>query len=184
MSEETARDLREARHIETQRRAAADEAKQALLDKIADEVPARLDAHGKKVAHEQPDVTTAMGNDGVRAFRAELRFGAEALADDLRRSADAIDWMKDFGRRDAVKSAVFHYVYGRRATAIDAVVRKHGYTVPEHGGFHPHSLYEIAWFQEATAALQALVSAQDNVRAAKEADDRDSVEQLWNDDPV
>jgi hypothetical protein len=45
-------------------------------------------------------------------------------------------------------------------------------------------LYEDDWFQELTAALQGQVAAQNAVRVAKEADDRDTVEDLWGaDDP-
>lgn len=182
MSEETARALDDARQAEAQQREETDRVKQELLDKIADELPPRITAYGKKIAHEQPDVTTKMGADGVKALRGDLDFGTEALADDVRRSADSINWTKDFNKREPVRTALFTYFYGARVNAIDAVLRRHGYDpTARSSGLHPHSLYEGDWFAPVTLALAKLLALQGQIRSAKEADDHDNVENLWGD---
>jgi hypothetical protein len=64
---------------------------------------------------------------------------------------------------------------------IDAIFRSLGYVIDKHAGISPYDLFERDGYTELETQLQILAGKRAAVAAAKEADDRDRVEDLWDD---
>lgn len=164
---------------------------QAVLDRIADELPAKLDALGKKVAHGQPEVTKALGADGVLRLRADLAAASKVLVNDLRSARTLIAWPVDReeGRNGKetrhVHRAVFDYLHGDRINRVAQVFADHGYRVFEGFGTRQtlvlsDSLYDEKDFVDVYAfgvAVYEALRVRDRAQAA--ADDAE-VESLWD----
>ncbi len=185
MSEETARRLAEAKEQEAEQRTVVDALKQQCLDSIADGLPGRLDDYVKGIAHGQPDVTKQLRRDGIIALRKEVSEAADNLGAELRNSAAQIKWPTyayGWPRHKGVTSSLFEFLYGSRVNKIDQILKSLGYKIEQHSGLHPHSLYEHeAAYGELEAQLATLTSKSNDVAAAKEADDHDTVDSLWDD---
>ena len=72
MSDATAQQLKRAEAALADRQKAADEAKDALVRLVAEDLPTRIDAIAKQTAQAQPEVTKTLGVDGVKQLRADL----------------------------------------------------------------------------------------------------------------
>ncbi|SKF61520.1 Uncharacterised protein [Mycobacteroides abscessus subsp. abscessus] len=189
MSDETRRILDEATAAVAVARANADARKQECLDVVADGLPTKVDRLAKHTAQAQPDVTKALGVDGVRALRNELAAKAAELAGYVRTGSDKIQWPR---RGDAwekvesrkVHSALFNFMYGAPTNRVGDVFERCGYDVrrSDRSGAQslvlPQNLYDED-FGAVVEALHELGTAEISLKKAKEADDRDVVDSLW-----
>jgi hypothetical protein len=183
MSDETKRALAEAEATKAQQHAVVDRLKQAALDSVAAGLGEHLDVYAKKMAQAQPDVTKSLGRDGVSALRAELAKVADELGAELRQSSQAIKWPTfEFGvsRNKGVASALFDLLYGSRMMRIDQIFKSFGYTIEQHGGLNPHSLYGRDDFTELETEISVHTSYRQAADAARAADNHDTVESLWD----
>lgn len=184
MSRETARALADAKGAEADQVEVVDTLKRELLDAVAAGLPDRLDEYLKAIAHRQAGVTKALGRDGIAALRKEISDAADDLAVELRQSADKIEWPTfayGSSRNKGVHSSLFHYFYGSRANNVDRILRLSGYTIEQHGGLHPHSLYERGGYDDIERQLAILAAKRNDVARAEEDDDHDTVDSIWND---
>jgi hypothetical protein len=190
MSEDTARQLAEAQRLARELRAKADAEIDARLSAMASELRDRLDEIAKRTAQKQPEVTKALGSDGIKTFRAELAEEAQVLADDLRSAAGKIKWPRadsDYANVTVgnIHSALFEYMHGSRVDRLAAVFRRNGFDVGEHRNRQslilPQSLYREKDFEPVAEALNAAGEANRAAASAKAADDEDIVASLWSD---
>jgi hypothetical protein len=153
MSEDTMYTLQEALTAASQLHQEADQQKNECLAQVAEGLPGKVDALAKKVAHAEPEVTKALGKEGIEKLRTELAHEAALLAADIRGAVNEIKWpmpQSDFDKVDARKIhfVLFEYMYGRRVDQLAAVFKRHGYSVHENnsqraqGLVLPQSLYE------------------------------------------
>jgi hypothetical protein len=183
VSEETASALALAKEEESLQRAVVDPLKQNCLNSVAQGVSASVDRYAKKVAQAQPDVTRALGRDGVSALREDLSRAAGELATELRRAVAAVKWPTfAYGRshNNGVASALYDFLSGSRVGRFDRILRAHRYKIEDYHGFSPYDLIEREGFNELEVELEILASKVKAVEAAKDADDQDAVESLWD----
>ena len=209
MSEETTRALENARARASRAGAEADNRKRDLLDTIARELPDRVEQLAKNTAHAQPDVIKALGKDGIKKLRDELRDQATELATEIRGAADQITWPKPnmpaitntlwmepsispVTSRE-IHSALFKFLYGRRCNDLAAVFKRHGFDVRDDNRQRSQSLVlpqtclydereQAREFEAVADALTALATEEYAVAKAQAAHDRDVVDSLWEDD--
>lgn len=190
MTEQTARSLQEAMAEEDQARTEADVEKLACIGRVARELPAKLDAVARGVAHNEPEVTKSLGAEGVQRLRAELASEGATLGADLAEAADSIKWPSSSSEFSSVSassihSALFGYLYGPRVDQLAGVLKKYGYDIRDdsarggQGLILPQHLYEEAWFGPLGEALNELVSAERRTRRAKKDDDDSAVDAMW-----
>lgn len=192
MSEETRLALQDAQARLDEASGLADELKQTHLDAIATGIPDAVDALARAAAQAQPDVTKALGKQGVLQFRDELARASSVLAADVRGAVGKIKWpgsSEDTVKNRAMTFTLYEFFKGQRVNAIAAIFKKNGYEVRvgRDGGqtlIHPYSLFDEAALAPLTEALKKEASARDAVTRAKAADDRDIVDDLWGDGPA
>ncbi|MGC3995199.1 MAG: hypothetical protein QM779_13975 [Propionicimonas sp.] len=192
MSEETRLALKEAQARLDEASGLADELKQTHLEAIAAGIPDAVDALARAAAQAQPEVTKALGKEGVVQFRDELARASSVLAADVRGAVGKIKWpgsSEDTARNRAVTFTLYDFFRGQRVNAIAAIFRKHGYAVRtgRDGSqtlIHPYSLFNEDALAPLTDALKKEAKARDAVARAKAADDRDIVDDLWGDGPA
>lgn len=191
MSDETKRILDEATTTVTAARAKADARKQECLDVVADDLPAAVERLAKRTAHAQPEVTKALGGNGVRTLRKELAAETAELAEYVRAGADKIEWPTAASEWSKVEprkihSALFKFMYGAPVNRVGDVFGRHGYDTQrtERGGAQglvlPQSLYDEDSFGAVADALNELGAAEIAFKKAKEAEDREVVDSLWD----
>ncbi|MBB0993626.1 hypothetical protein G6010_14330 [Dietzia sp. SLG510A3-3B2-2] len=192
MSDETKRMCEEASAAVDAARMRACVRKQECLDVIADGIPAAVERIAKRTAQEQPEVTKGLGVQGIRSLRSELATEAAELAEYVRAGSSEIQWP----HRDSewskvgshhIHSALFTYMYGSPVDKIGAVFDRRGYDTQKTPGrgaqglVLPQSLYDRDSFEAVADSLNELAAAEAALKAAKEADDRDVVDSLWDD---
>jgi hypothetical protein len=168
-------------------RAAAERLEVETLSAIADGLAAALDGLAKNTALAQPEVTKALGTDGIRELKVELQAQAETLAEDLRIARERIEWptSETAVRGQDVHSALFKYLYGSRVNTLAAILKRHGYDVHDANAQHsqslvlPQSLYDQNSFGLLAEALTGLGRAEAVLQRAQGEHDRDTVEDLW-----
>lgn len=192
MSESTAQELKRAETAVEARQQAADEEKRACLRVVAEGLPAAIDGIAKRTAQAQPDVTKALGVDGITKLRADLAAKASELAVELEDAIERIEWpspsseWSTTSKRD-VQSALFHYFYGGRANRVAAIFKQRGYAIEDdnhqrsQGLVHPHSFYREDDFVAVADAQNSLAAARRDYDEAKKADDEDTVSGIWGD---
>lgn len=184
MTDETQAALKRATEALASARGKADAEKAACLAQIAADLPARAADSAKRIATEQPEVTKALGKEGVAAMRAEFQTAAEALGQQFVAAADEIKW--PLGDRYSkvdnrhVHSALFECFY-RHTGALTKVLSAHGYTIGKSEEILPQYLYSEAKFAPLAAALTELGVATAKLEKAKKDDDNASVDDLWGD---
>lgn len=190
MSDLTATELKRTASILAERETDANEARHALVLLVAEGLAEGTDSIAKQTAQAQPEVTKALGADGVKQLRADLAAKADELAveltDDgvgkLEWPGESSEWSKTTSRD--VHSAFFHYFYGRRATGIASVFKEYGYHVHDdnaqraQGLVHPHSLYREEDMKAVAEAQSAVDAARRDYFKAKKADDADIVSDI------
>jgi hypothetical protein len=190
MSDETARMVAQAEAIESELCAKADERIRVCLSGIASGLPSRLDDIAKRIAQNQPEVTKALGSDGLKALRQELAEAAQQLALEIEGAADKIKWPQAVSEYSNVStgnvhSALFEFLYGSPVDKLAAVFKRHGFSVGDSLGrsqsfILPQSLYQEKAFIPVAEALNSLGKAQRTLASAKAADDEDIVASLWD----
>src|ERR1700712_4864059 len=92
MSEETKQRLGEA--ALTAKTTAADLAgvQDSLLDQTAKGLPESFDQLARRVSGQQPDITKALGRDGVRSLREEMASKAVEVAAEVRQARSELLW--------------------------------------------------------------------------------------------
>ncbi|MFC0504183.1 hypothetical protein [Micromonospora costi] len=208
MSEETARRLREARARASQASGEADNRKRELLDTIARDLPARVESRAKSTAQAQPEVTKALGKDGIKKFRSELLDQATELATEIRAAADQIKWPMPLttGTSNAwvmpaispvksreIHSALFEFLHGRRCDTLAAILKRHGFNIEDDNAQRSQGLIlpqtwlysereQVREFEALAEALTALAKEREAVKEAQAVHDREVVDSLWEDD--
>lgn len=191
MSDETRHLLDEATTTVTAVHAKADARKQECLDVIADGLPAAVERLAKHTAQAQPEVTKALGANGVRTLRKELDAEATELAEYIRAGSGKIVWPTGASEWSKVEprkihSALFTFMYGAPVNRVGDVFGRHGYDVRrtersgEQGLVLPQDLYDEEAFGVVADALNELGTAEIALKKAKEADDREIVDSLWD----
>jgi hypothetical protein len=191
VSDETKRILDEATTTVTAARAKADVRKQECLDSVADGIPAAVERLAKRTAHAQPEVTKALGANGVRALRQELAVESAELAEYVRAGANKIEWPTAASEWSKVEprrihSALFNFMYGPPVNRVGDVFARHGYDTQraERSGAQglvlPQSLYDEDSFDVVADALNELGTAEIEFKNAYEAEDREVVDSLWD----
>jgi hypothetical protein len=162
-----------------------------LLDRIAAGVPAAVDGIARRVAETQPEVTTQLGIDGIKAMRAELAETALRLAAEIR--AAQITWPLERSVRYGevpvrhVDAALFSYLHGPRMDALVEVLQSHGFANRADGEpgaqdlVNPHDLYDATWLSPLAQARTALAAIESTVQAAKQSDADAVVRSIWDD---
>lgn len=186
MSDETSSGVAEAAAVEARAQGEVDEQVASVLERIADGLPTAVDELAKRIAHEQVDNTKRLGPEGLRQLKNSLSERSTALAADLRAAAGQIEWpVHSHVRTHDVHSALFSYLYGRRVGSLAAVLKEHGFDVRDDNAQRsqsavlPQSLYDQKSFGALADALSALSRARNTLASARQADDRDIVEDLW-----
>jgi len=185
------RTVQEALAAASQLRKEADHQKNECLTQVAAGLPGKVDELAKRVAHAEPEITKALGKEGVDQLRTELSHEAALLAADIQGAANEIEWpmpQSDLAKVDARKihSALFNYMYGRRVDTLASVFKRHGYSIRDsnsqrQGLVLPQSLYEEDKFGPVAGALTALAQAESRVSRANAADDSSTVDDIWGD---
>lgn len=162
--------------------AVAEREKRACLAQIATGLPARAAAAAKRVALEQPEVTKALGKEGVAELRSALQSAAEELGQQFIAVADEVDWPVGASYSKVenrnIHSVLFNRFY-RRAGALNEVLSTSGYKLGESNPFLPQYLYDESKFTALAAALTALGTASVNFEKAKKDEDDAAVDDLW-----
>lgn len=186
MSDETSSEVTEAAAVEARVQGAVDEQVAAVLERIADGLPTAVNELAKRIAHEQVDNTKRLGLEGLRQLKNSLSERSAALAADLRAAAGQIEWpVHSHVRTQDVHSALFTYLYGRRVGSLASVLKEHGFDVRDDNAQRsqsavlPQSLYDQNSFGALADALSTLSRARNALASARQADDRDIVEDLW-----
>ncbi|MFK4761550.1 hypothetical protein ACI3KS_11495 [Microbacterium sp. ZW T5_45] len=184
MTNDTKIALQQATEAITAARDNADQEKRVCLAQIASELPARAAEVAKRIALEQPEVTKALGKEGIAELRADLQTAAEDLGRQFVAATDEIDWPlgTSYSKVDNrhVHSALFNRFYGRTG-ALTKVLTTHGYNTGQSEPFLPQYLYTESSFTPLAAALTALGVATESFQMAKRADDDATVDNLWGD---
>ncbi|SIH60308.1 hypothetical protein [Mycobacteroides abscessus] len=180
MSEDTARELERLRAAEAQQSELVNRLKRECLESVADGLVAKLDNHAKDLAHKQPEVAKELGPDGIGAMRRELAEAGRELADELPGAIDEIEWPAApyLVDKHRIHSALFDFLQGKRMTPFTRVLSARGFKL-DGLGVIPQHLYDINNFEELASAMRALAQAERDVQAAQQADDRATVESLW-----
>jgi hypothetical protein len=186
MSDETSSGVTEAAAVEARAQGEVDEQVVSVLERIADGLPRAVDELAKRIAHEQVDNTKRLGSEGLRQLKNSLSERSAALAADLRGAAGRIEWpVHSHVRTQDVHSALFNYLYGRRVGSLAVVLKDHGFDVRDDNAQRsqsavlPQSLYDQNSFGALADALSTLSLARNALASARQADDRDIVEDLW-----
>ncbi|WP_347756801.1 hypothetical protein [Agrococcus sp. ProA11] len=183
MTNETKAALQQATEAMSAARAKADSAIQACLAQIATDLPARAADAAKRVAVDQPEVTKALGKEGVTEMRSALGSAAEELGREFVAATDDIDWATiAYSKVDNrhVHNALFKRFY-RRTGALSQVLSASGYDLEDRDPFIPQALYDEAKFTQLSEALTALNVASANVERARKEDNDAAVDDLWGD---
>lgn len=184
MTDDTKVALQRATEAMTTARDEADQEKHVCLAQIASELPARATEVAKRIALEQPEVTKALGKEGITELRAELQAAAEELGRQFVAAADEIDWPlgTSYSKVDnrKVHSALFNRFYGRTG-ALTKVLTERGYKVEQSDPFLPQYLYTESSFTPLSSKLTTLGVAVETFHKAKKADDNATVDDLWGD---
>ncbi|MFF5171750.1 hypothetical protein ACFY3U_03840 [Micromonospora sp. NPDC000089] len=196
MSDETERSLKKARVRASQVAAQVEDRKREFLDAIARDLPVRVEKLAKSTAHAQPEVTKALGKDGLKKLRDELRGQATELATEVRGAAGQIKWPQaskysPVTSRD-LHSALFNFLY-RRCDSLAAIFKRHGFDVHDDNSRHAQGLItpqshlyseteQEAEFTALAEALTALFPEEQSVTKAQAAHDQEVVDSLWEDE--
>lgn len=181
MTDETKAALQQATEVWSSAQEAADREKATCLTQIAAHLPERAAESAKRIALAQPEVTKALGREGVAAMRTELQAAAEELGQQFVAAVDEIRWpLSEYGKVENrnIHSALFDRFY-RKTGALTKVLKDHGYQLGEHDEFVPQYLYDESQFSEVAAALTTLGQAEAKLKKAKKADDDAAVDYLW-----
>lgn len=161
------------------------------MDVVADGIPAAVERLAKRTAQQQPEVTKGLGAHGVRALRNELADKAAELAEYVRAGLGRIEWPardSEWSKVESrhVHSALFKFMYGSPVNEIGDVFDRRGYDTQKTPGrgtqglVLPQSLYDRSSFEAVADALNELGTAEAALKTAKDADDRDVVDSLWD----
>jgi hypothetical protein len=194
MSEETALKLKDAEAVLSALEGEVHEQKKVFLSAVAVHLPQRVDEFAKKTAHSEPDVTKALGTEGVRAMRNELEGLANQLAKDIASATSSIEWPAPTSyepiRFKHFHSALFNYMYPKM-NRLAQVFKRNGFDVHDSNRQNSQGLVLPQWFyteSDLTAetkvlseGLSRLERAKLDVQAAREADDASTVADLWGD---
>lgn len=184
MTDETKDALNQAAEALKEARARADLEKRACLAQIQAELPARAAETAKRIATDQPEVTKALGKEGVANMRDALQSASEELGRQFVAAVDEIDWPLGSGNTKVgnykVHSALFDRFHNKTG-ALSKVLKDNGYTLGVSDAFLPQSLYVESKFTSVAAALTALGIASANFKKAKKNDDDAVVDDLWGD---
>lgn len=195
MSEETALKLKEAEAAFASAEAAATTSKNELLATVARHLPGHAKHLAKRTAQSEPDVTRALGADGVTKLRAELEATADELAADIAGAASKIIWPtpSHFSpvTSNDIRTALFNYLHGQRVGKLAKLFKDSGYNIHDNNNRGSQSLVlpQFLFKEEEMSAeikslgstLMALFKANEAVVAAKKADDLADVDDLWGD---
>ncbi len=178
MSEETARQLAQAQQAHREQ----DDKVQTLIAQTLSQVAAqfgeRVDAHGKKLAHNQPDVTKRLGRDGVTALREDLATVVEGVSERFRNGTGRMQWPKSSRRPNAVANAMAEFLTDDAAT-IDRIFATRGYDV-RHGITGWGLIGYTSEFPDLEREFLRLHERVSDVEKSQAADDRDTVDDLWD----
>jgi hypothetical protein len=195
VSENTSADLRLAELALTHAEIEADLAKQELLNEVASRLTGEVDRMGYGIAHEEPAVTMALGEAGVRRLRAELAAAEGRLLREIRGATQAIKWPQSCAQLDAprpVGSALSAYLRGPRLASVTAILTRYGYHLKaDDDGARPlvlpGDLCGMAALERVETALRAVAAAREVVAeaqaavdAAKAGEDWRAVDRLWS----
>lgn len=186
MSDETSSGVTEAAAVEARAQREVEEQMAAVLERIVGGQPTAVDELAKRIAHEQVDNTKRLGPEVLRQLRNILSERSAALAADLGGAAGEIQWpVHSHVRTQDVHSTLFNYLYGRRVGTLAAVLKEHGFDVRDdnaqrsQSAILPQHLYDQNSFGALADALSTLSRARNALASARQADDRDIVEELW-----
>jgi hypothetical protein len=184
MTTESKAALRQATDALAAARAAADHEIKLCMAQIRADLPARAADAAKRIATQQPELTKALGKDGVAELRMELQTAAEALGQQFVDATDEIKWPLGTSytkvENHKVHSALFDCFYGKTG-ALSSVLAAKGYTLGDSDPFLPQSLYDQSKFTALSNALTELGKATDLYAQARKDDSDATVDDLWGD---
>ncbi|MGN7859508.1 hypothetical protein ACTJI8_02895 [Microbacterium sp. 22303] len=189
MSEETKAEIDRARTALGEAQTHASAVKRSALESIASNMPAKVDAIAKRIAHEYPEVTRELGADRVAQLREDLAKEAKRLGDQFVGAIDEINWPRSEPysqvRSQDIESALTARFRGKVNGPSDILARA-GYLKTnlyhrEAVQTRPRELFDGEDFGPVAEALTALSKAEDSFKKALAADDRAVVNDLWGD---
>lgn len=185
MSDETAQVLAKAEEALAEMTKIAERETEEFLAGVASEIPSRVDRVLKKAAQEQPEVTKALGREGLAKLRADLAAEAKKIADDLLQSGPSIDWPVPRGwgssnTSDVASALTEHLQAGPLADIYHAA----GYgSSGNYRRTEMHSSHLVdsstPRYKQLVEVLRKLEDARSAVAEAKKADDAAIVADLW-----
>lgn len=180
MSEATAWQLAAAEADESQQQAVVDRLKQQVLDSVAEYLPYHIDQYAKELAQKQPAATKTLGPDGLSALRKELEEAAQNLGVVLKESAGKIAWAVPY---EGVSYALAQFLGGSHLAPFNQTLRKYGYTIDTRESVSAYDFFNSPQdqFVELEEQIRKLSQKTAAVKAAKKADDHDTVESIWKD---
>lgn len=194
MSEETVQELKlsEEKYSELEKKVEA--YKNDFLEAVATQIPEKMEELAKKTAFSEPEVTKALGADGVKELRSELKRLAAQLAEDLSEAVSSIKWPEVYPysvpTTRQFDSALFEYMRPKMNKFAE-VFKRNGFNVHDDNARHsqglvlPQSFYSerasTAQGQTLSAGMQQLAQAKIALEKAKKADGESSVMDLWQD---
>lgn len=182
MTDETRAALQQATEALASARETAERAKRACLAQIAADMPSRAAESARRVATEQPEVTKALGKDGVAKMRAALHAVADELGQQFVAAEEEIHWPvgTTYSRVENrhIHGALFKRFY-RHTGSLSRVLTEHGYDLSGSDPFLPQTLYAESKFSAVSSALTSLGLASGKFDSAKKADDNATVDDLW-----
>jgi hypothetical protein len=192
MSAETTRLLQEAIAEEDRAREDADLRKRECLAKVAADLPTKVADIARTAAHNQAEVTKALGKDGVARMRTELADAVSAVAIEVAGAIDNIWWpARDHHEHrvtpEDIHIALTKYLNDGRVHRIAAVLKRQGFDVGEdrHSGvpqlFAGRLLCETGSIGPVATAMNVLIQASAKTASAKDTDDRSAVDEIWAD---
>ncbi|QHK22613.1 hypothetical protein GU243_23915 (plasmid) [Pseudarthrobacter psychrotolerans] len=195
MSEETAQKLKEAEAHLSSMEDEATARKNELLIAVAERLPGHARQLAKRTGQSEPDVTRALGTEGIKELRSQLEDLASELAADVAGAVSEVTWPKPSHfssvKPNDVRKSLFEFMYGQKMTKFAKVFKDHGFnTYDGNNRGHQSLVLPQSFFSEDEIAeeikalgtvLMAVTKAEMAVEAAKKADDLAAVDDLWGD---
>jgi hypothetical protein len=187
MSNETRAALTSARQTYMDASASASKAQDALLARLASDLPSKVDAVARRVAESDVQKARSLGKERLDEVRGELRRRALTYAEEIRQSRQDLPWrgsvQSSFGpSRFAVMDAL-RSLYTREV--IEDFVKPlqvAGFAVQARN-YNSHDFFESenyeAEIDAVVLAVDAAKAAQREVDNARRTDDQADLSDLW-----
>ncbi|WP_144763988.1 hypothetical protein [Curtobacterium sp. 9128] len=160
----------------------------ALIDAVAEALPARVEALARKAVDKNPDQVRKLGSEGMQKLRASLRSAAEEVAGQMRDQSGTPwrgSYAQSFGTSNYAVTSALEGLFGYpEKSKLQAPMRDAGFnTHPE-----PFPSEQLARTEDHTDMIAALTratmatnTAAKKVDTARKANDAQDVADAWGD---